>query len=50
MTKQELLAKEEKLYKLIRREYGTTKEGNELVDLVWELVDLAKETMCEEQE
>ena len=47
MTKAELFAKEDELFALIRDKYGTTDKATELIDLVWELVDLAKDKMCE---
>lgn len=44
MTKRELLSAEDKLYTAVRKTYGYDKQADELVDIIWELVELASET------
>lgn len=44
MTKQELLSAEDKLYQAVRKTYGYDDEAEELVDIIWELVELAKDS------
>ena len=43
MTKQELLSAEDKLYTAVRKTYGYNRQADELVDIIWELVELASD-------
>ncbi len=44
MTKAELLKAEDKLYQAVRKTYGYDEQADELVDIIWELVELASAT------
>lgn len=44
MTKAELLNAEDKLYQAVRKAYGYDTQADELVDIIWELVELAKDS------
>ena len=47
MTKQELLNAEDKLYTAVRKTYGYDDEAEALVDIIWELVELASDSVEE---
>lgn len=47
MTKAELLNAEDKLYTAVRKTYGYDTQANELVDIIWELVELASDSVEE---
>jgi len=47
MTKQELLSAEDKLYQAVRKTYGYNDQADELVDIIWELVELASDSVEE---
>lgn len=47
MTKAELLNAEDKLYTAVRKTYGYDDEAEALVDIIWELVELASDSVEE---
>ena len=47
MTKQELLSAEDKLYTAVRKTYGYGEQADALVDIIWELVELASDNVEE---
>lgn len=47
MKKTEVMKAEDKIYQAIRKTYGYGAEADELVDIVWELVELASDKMEE---
>ena len=44
MTKKELMEAEEKLYTAVRKTYGYDDDADALVDIIWELVEIASDT------
>ena len=47
MTKAELIDAEDKLYQAVRKTYGYNEQADELVDIIWELVELASDNVEE---
>lgn len=44
MTKKELMEAEDKLYTAVRKTYGYDDDADALVDIIWELVEIASDT------
>ena len=47
MTKAELIDAEDKLYQAVRKTYGYDEQADALVDIIWELVELASDSVEE---